>query len=88
MKTKINHNINGWIILDKQLGITSRQAVTRISKILNIKKVGHGGTLDPLASGILPIAIGEATKVISFIQNKKKNIPLLLSGEKPLKQTI
>jgi len=46
--------------------------VTKVSKILNIKKVGHGGTLDPLASGVLPIAIGEATKVISFIQNKEK----------------
>ncbi len=46
--------------------------MTKVSKILNIKKVGHGGTLDPLASGVLPIAIGEATKVISFIQNKEK----------------
>jgi len=65
--------INGWIILDKQIGISSRTAVTKISKILKIKKVGHGGTLDPLASGVLPIAVGEATKVISFIQDKKKS---------------
>ena len=64
--------INGWIILDKQIGISSRTAVTKISKILKIKKVGHGGTLDPLASGVLPIALGEATKVISFIQDKQK----------------
>ena len=64
--------INGWIILDKQIGISSRTAVTKISRILKIKKVGHGGTLDPLASGVLPIAVGEATKVISFIQDKKK----------------
>ena len=64
--------INGWIILDKQIGISSRTAVTKISKILKIKKVGHGGTLDPLASGVLPIAVGEATKVISFIQDKQK----------------
>ena len=64
--------INGWIILDKQIGITSRTAVTKISRILKIKKVGHGGTLDPLASGVLPIALGEATKVISFIQDKQK----------------
>ena len=68
----ITEKINGWIVLDKPVGISSRFAVTKISKILNIKKVGHGGTLDPLASGILPIAIGEATKAISFIQNKKK----------------
>ena len=65
--------INGWIILDKQIGISSRTAVTKISRILKIKKVGHGGTLDPLASGVLPIAVGEATKVISFIQDKKKS---------------
>ena len=64
--------INGWIILDKQIGISSRTAVTKISRILKIKKVGHGGTLDPLASGVLPIALGEATKVISFIQDKQK----------------
>jgi len=64
--------INGWIILDKQIGISSRTAVTKISRILKTKKVGHGGTLDPLASGVLPIALGEATKVISFIQDKQK----------------
>ena len=64
--------INGWIILDKQVGISSRAAVTNISRMLKIKKVGHGGTLDPLASGVLPIAVGEATKVISFVQDKKK----------------
>ncbi len=68
----ISKKINGWIILDKQVGISSRTAVTKISRILKIKKVGHGGTLDPLASGVLPIAVGEATKVISFMQDKKK----------------
>ena len=79
--SKINSNkINGWIILDKQSGITSRQAVSKISKIFKTKKIGHGGTLDPLATGVLPIAVGEATKLISFIQNKKKNIHLQLDG--------
>ena len=67
-----SNNINGWIVLDKQSGITSRQAVSKISKIFKFNKIGHGGTLDPLATGILPIALGEATKLISFIQNKKK----------------
>ena len=66
------NKFNGWIILDKQKGITSRQAVTKISNFLGIKKIGHGGTLDPLATGVLPIAVGEATKFISFIQNKNK----------------
>ncbi len=65
-------NFNGWINLDKQSGVTSRQVVTKISKILKNCKVGHGGTLDPICTGVLPIALGEATKLISFIQNKNK----------------
>ncbi len=68
----IKSNFNGWIILDKQSGVTSRQVVTKISKILKNCKVGHGGTLDPISTGVLPIALGEATKLISFIQNKNK----------------
>ena len=78
MMSIINNGINGWIIVDKQIGITSRQVVNKISKSLNIKKVGHGGTLDPLATGVLPIAIGEATKVISFIQNKNKKYSFII----------
>ena len=78
MGLMINKKINGWIILDKQVGISSRTAVTKISKILKIKKVGHGGTLDPLASGVLPIAVGEATKVISFVQDKKKRYSFVI----------
>ncbi|MDC0093564.1 tRNA pseudouridine(55) synthase TruB [Alphaproteobacteria bacterium] len=74
--------MNGWIIVDKQIGVTSRQVVTKISKTLNIKKVGHGGTLDPLATGILPIAIGEATKVISFVQNQKKKYTFIIEWGK------
>ncbi len=66
------NNLNGWIIIDKQAGVTSRQIVNKISKIFRLNKIGHGGTLDPMASGVLPIALGEATKLISFVQNKKK----------------
>ena len=83
-----SNNISGWIILDKQSGITSRQAVSKISKIFNLNKIGHGGTLDPLATGILPIALGEATKLISFIQNKKKSIHLKLNGVRQQIPTI
>ncbi|MDB3914766.1 tRNA pseudouridine(55) synthase TruB, partial [Alphaproteobacteria bacterium] len=78
MRAIIKKKINGWIIVDKQAGITSRQVVTKISKILNLKKVGHGGTLDPLATGILPIAIGEATKVISLVQSKEKKYAFII----------
>ena len=87
VETNLN-KISGWIILDKQSGVTSRQLVSKISKTLKIKKIGHGGTLDPLATGILPIALGEATKLISFVQNKKKNILSQLSGEKQRILTI
>ena len=88
MIKKNSNKINGWIIIDKQGGITSRQAVTKISKIFKLKKVGHGGTLDPLATGVLPIAVGEATKLISFIQNKKKSIHLKLNGVRQQIPTI
>ena len=55
------NNLNGWIIIDKQAGVTSRQIVNKISKIFRLNKIGHGGTLDPMATGVLPIALGEAT---------------------------
>lgn len=64
--------VDGWINLDKPLGITSTQAVARVRRILNAQKVGHAGTLDPLATGILPIALGEATKTIPYVQDALK----------------
>ena len=54
--------INGWINLDKPTGVSSTQAVGRIKFLFNAKKAGHAGTLDPLASGVLPVAFGEATR--------------------------
>ncbi len=64
--------VHGWLNLDKPQGITSTQAVGRVRRILNAQKVGHAGTLDPLATGILPIAFGEATKTIPFAQDRDK----------------
>jgi tRNA pseudouridine55 synthase len=64
--------INGWLNLDKPKGITSTQAIGRVRRILNAQKLGHAGTLDPLATGILPIALGEATKTIPFAQDADK----------------
>ena len=58
--------VNGWVVLDKPSGITSAQAVARVKRAFNAQKAGHAGTLDPLASGVLPIALGEATKVSAF----------------------
>lgn len=64
--------VNGWVNLDKPVGITSTQAVGRLKFLFNAEKVGHAGTLDPLASGVLPIAFGEATKTIAFVQETLK----------------
>ena len=64
--------VNGWVILDKPVGMTSTHAVSRLKRIYNAKKAGHAGTLDPLASGILPVAFGEATKTVPFVQDGEK----------------
>lgn len=63
---------NGFLILDKPTGITSAKAVAEVKGLLKCKKIGHGGTLDPLASGVLPLAIGEATKAVSHVMGTKK----------------
>ena len=65
-------SVNGWVILDKPRGMTSTHAVSRLKRIFNAKKAGHAGTLDPLASGILPVAFGEATKTVPFVQDGVK----------------
>src|SRR5579863_8834291 len=64
--------LDGWICLDKPLGLTSTQAVGRLRFLLRAEKAGHAGTLDPLATGILPIAFGEATKTIPIVQDGEK----------------
>ena len=63
---------NCWIILDTPVGVTSTQAVTRVKRAYNAAKAGHAGTLDPLASGVLPIALGEATKTVPFAVDGEK----------------
>ncbi len=65
-------DINGWIILDKPLEMTSTQAVSAVRRLYQAKKGGHAGTLDPLASGILPIALGEGTKTVPFVTDGRK----------------
>lgn len=64
--------VDGWIALDKPVGLTSTQAVSRLKRVYNAQKAGHAGTLDPLASGILPVAFGEATKTVPFVQDGEK----------------
>jgi len=64
--------IDGWLVLDKPEGITSATAVNRVRAALQARKAGHAGTLDPMASGVLPIALGEATKLVSLIMDAGK----------------
>ncbi len=64
--------VHGWLILDKPIGLTSTQALGKARRFLGGKKVGHGGTLDPLATGILPLAFGEATKLIPYVVDGDK----------------
>jgi tRNA pseudouridine55 synthase len=66
-------DVNGWIVLDKGIGMTSTHAVAVVKRALSAKKAGHAGTLDPLASGLLPIALGEATKTVPFVMDGRKS---------------
>jgi tRNA pseudouridine55 synthase len=64
--------IDGWLILDKPVDMTSTEAVARVKRLFGAAKAGHAGTLDPLASGCLPIALGEATKTVGFVMDGRK----------------
>ena len=64
--------VNGWVCLDKPLEMGSTEAVSKVRRLFNAQKAGHAGTLDPLASGILPIALGEATKTVPFMMEAQK----------------
>ena len=66
------HDVDGWLILDKPVGMTSTHAVSVVKRAFQARKAGHAGTLDPLASGILPIALGEATKTVPFVMDGRK----------------
>jgi tRNA pseudouridine55 synthase len=64
--------VHGWLVLDKPFGMTSSRAVDAVRRLLDAAKAGHGGTLDPLATGILPIALGEATKTVAWAMAGRK----------------
>jgi tRNA pseudouridine55 synthase len=66
------YDVHGWIVLDKSLHMTSTHAVAVVKRLTQAKKAGHAGTLDPLATGILPIALGDATKTVPFIMDGQK----------------
>lgn len=64
--------VNGWVCFDKPFEMGSTEAVSKLRRLFNAQKAGHAGTLDPLASGILPIALGEATKTVPFLMDAEK----------------
>jgi tRNA pseudouridine55 synthase len=65
-------DVHGWLVLDKPVGMTSTHAVSAVKRVFTAKRAGHAGTLDPLASGVLPIALGEATKTVPFVMEGRK----------------
>ena len=77
-RRKKGNPVHGWVVLDKPLNMTSTQAVGAVRRAFNAQKAGHAGTLDPLATGILPIALGEATKTV----------PYAVDGEKAYRFTV
>lgn len=70
--------VHGWLAVDKPVGISSSQVVNQVRRVLDAAKAGHGGTLDPLASGVLPIAFGEATKTVAYVMDGEKGYRLTL----------
>jgi tRNA pseudouridine55 synthase len=71
-RRKKGQPVHGWLILDKEEGLSSNQALGRVRRLLDAQKAGHAGTLDPLATGVLPIAFGEATKTVPFLMDASK----------------
>ena len=66
------NDITGWLVLDKPLGMSSAQAVGKVKHLLHPMKIGHAGTLDPLASGVLPLALGKATRTVPYVMDGNK----------------
>ncbi len=71
-RTRRGRAVSGWLVLDKPLGMTSTKAVAAVKRAFEAAKAGHAGTLDPLATGILPIALGEATKTVAYAMDSAK----------------
>jgi tRNA pseudouridine55 synthase len=71
-KKRPKRDVHGWIVLDKPVGMTSTHAVAVIKHLFTAKRAGHAGTLDPLASGCLPIALGDATKTVPYVVDSRK----------------
>ena len=79
LKSENNHFSSGWIIINKPINLSSFDVIRRLKKIFFLKRIGHAGTLDPLATGILPIAFGNATKTIPYLTSSKKEYRFSIS---------
>lgn len=71
-RRKKGNPVNGWVIVDKPIGLTSTQTVSKVRRIFDAQKAGHAGTLDPLATGVLAVALGEATKTVPYAMDAEK----------------
>ena len=72
MRRKRGRPLDGWLIIDKPAGMTSTDVVNRVKRGFDAQKAGHGGTLDPLATGVLPVAFGSATKTVRYVMDGTK----------------
>ena len=82
MKHKKGEDINGWLIVDKPRDMGSTQVVNLTRRLFNANKNGHAGTLDPFATGILPIAFGEATKLLPYVTDGRKEYEFVIQWGK------
>jgi tRNA pseudouridine55 synthase len=71
-RRKKGDRIHGWVVVDKPQGVTSTQVVSKVRRVFNAQKAGHAGTLDPMATGVLAIALGEATKTVPYAMDAEK----------------
>ncbi len=79
-KKRQKRDVHGWVVLDKPVGMTSTHAVSVLKHLFTARRAGHAGTLDPLASGCLPIALGEATKTVPFVVDGRKTYLFAIRG--------
>jgi tRNA pseudouridine55 synthase len=71
-RRKKGNPVHGWVIVDKPQGLTSTQVVAKVRRVFDAKKAGHAGTLDPMATGVLAVALGEATKTVPYAMDAEK----------------
>ena len=79
--------VSGWLVLDKPVGMGSTDAVSKVKWLFQAEKAGHAGTLDPLASGMLPIALGEATKTVPYVRTAPRSIASPWPGARSARPT-